>query len=70
MCVCVSVCAFVCVCMYVYICVIACVYVTLCGHEVLYVLGYVCMCAFYVNVNVWMVVCKSKWVYAYLYISE
>ena len=39
---CISICVLLCV----------CVYVSLCVHEVLYVLGYVCMCAFYVILNI------------------
>jgi len=39
--------------MFEYMCVIVCMcLVSLCVHEVLYVLGYVCMCAFYDIVNV------------------
>ena len=43
---------FVYACMSIFVLLCVRVYVSLCVHEVLYVLGYVCMFAFYVIVNV------------------
>ena len=42
---------FVYACMSIFVLLCVRVYVSLCVHEVLYVLVYVCMCGFYVNVN-------------------
>ena len=47
-------CVCICLYMYEYMCVIVflCLFVFMCIHEVLYVLGYVSMCDFFVIVNV------------------